>query len=183
MPFEQALERNIFSSQQEKTFIDKLLAREDVDALRQLIKKPSLKRSELLEILYLISGVEAKLLNYSEWDRYVILKFFVWIREFVKVGEMFYDYTDDRQTRIEGGLVGDPVTEQLIKNNRRMIEHNIKFLLDLYLNIGRTSLSLGATGFLEILKNKYEISYPDAPATAQAAAATQGSGIFTRGKK
>ena len=42
------------------------------------------------------------------------------------------------------------------------MEHNIKFLVDLYLNIGRTSLSVGATGLMEILKNKYEIVYPGA---------------------
>jgi hypothetical protein len=34
-------------------------------------------------------------LNYSDWDRYIILKFFVWIREFTKVCEILYDYEDE----------------------------------------------------------------------------------------
>ena len=42
---------------------------------------------ELLELLYMCIGTEAKLVNLSDWDRYVVLKFFVWIREFIKVVE------------------------------------------------------------------------------------------------
>ena len=52
-------------------------------------------------------------------------------------------------------------TRKLLSNNERLIEHNAKFLIDLYFNIARTTLSLGATGLLEILKNKYEIAYPN----------------------
>jgi len=82
---EDNITKGIFSGQAEKTFIDKLFAKEDVEKIRELIKKPKLTRSELLELLYLISANEAKLVNYSGWDRYIALKFFVWIREFIKV--------------------------------------------------------------------------------------------------
>lgn len=151
----------MFGKVSEKTFIDKLLARQDTEAIRELIKKPRLKREELLEILYLISGTEAKLLNYGEWDRYVILKFFVWIREFVKIAEMLYDYEDKLKIMEKTGEIRiTPRARELLDNNQRLIEHNAKFLVDLYLNIGRTSLSVGATGLLEFLKNKFEIAYP-----------------------
>lgn len=196
---EEDIERAIFNSPSEKTFIDKLLAKQDIDKIRELIKKPKLTRSELLELLYLISGAESKLLNYGEWDRYVLLKFFVWIREFIKIAELLYDYQDDlKKKEISGEGVNSPKypifeviyaefskemgkwvytkalttstatvkfkitsrTKQLLHNNERLIEHNAKFLIDLYLNIGRTTLSLGATGFIEGLKNKFEIAYP-----------------------
>lgn len=177
--FENKLESGLFSSVSEKTFIDKILARQDVDRIREIIKKPYLKREELLEILYLLVSTESKLLNFDEWGRYVILKFFVWIREFIKVAELIYDYQDDLKIKsttcalcnkvIEKKcicvnpkpiLAITPRSNKLLNNNIRLIEHNAKFLIDLYFNIGRTTLSLGATGFIEMLKNKYEVSYP-----------------------
>lgn len=157
MSFEQNLQKGLFASPGEKTFVDKVLAKDDIDKIRVLIKKTRLDRTDLLEILYLLSSSESKLLNYGEWDRYVILKFFVWIREFVKICEQLYDYQEDLEDK---KIKLSKRTEQMFDNNMRLMEHNIKFLVDLYLNIGRTSLSIGATGLLEILKNKYEISYP-----------------------
>lgn len=185
--FEQQIQKAMFSPTSEKTFIDKILARSDVDAIRKIISKPRLKREELLELLYMLGGVESKLYNYSEWDRYIILKFFVWIREFVKIAELLYDYQDELRKKENTCVtckkfikLGEeekdqdkkckcdpPVAEQvltdrtkrLLENNERLIEHNIKFLVDLFLNIGRTTLSIGATGFMELLKNRFEVDY------------------------
>jgi len=208
--FEQQLQNAMFSGSKEKTFIDKLLAKEDVDRLRELIKKPKLKREELLELLYLLGSTESKLLNYGEWDRYVILKFFVWIREFIKVAELLYDYTDDLERKEntcssctkfkKGYLSGDEDvctcevfktsimltkrTRQTLYNCERLVEHNAKFLIDLYLNISRTTLSIGGTGLLEILKNKYEIAYPQSPGISGAGQPnTTTSGMFSSGRK
>ena len=163
MTFEESLERKIFSnSTGDKTFIDKLLAQKDVDAIRVIIKKSNLSREDMIELLYLLSSNESKMLNYGEWDRYIILKFFVWIREFVKLAELMFDYEDDLLEKEKKGVfVLSDRTKKLLKNNKRLIEHNVKFLIDLYVNIARTTLSLGASGFMEILKNKYEISYPE----------------------
>jgi len=195
--FEQNLQKGMFQGTSEKTFIDKILAREDVNAIKILIKKNNLTREELLEILYLVVGTESKLLNYGEWDRYVILKFFIWLREFVKVTEILFDYIDyiERKSNecqkchklVKG--VKDACkckeprilfhvqhrTKVLIGNIMRMMEHNVKFLIDLYLNIGRTSLSVGATGMLEILKNKYEVDYRN---TAPMTQPQQGGGFL-----
>lgn len=182
--FEESLQQSMFSSSSDKTFIDKILAKEEVDKIREIIKKKNLKREDIIQILYLLSGTESKLLNYGEWDRYVILKFFVWIREFVKVAELLYDYQDDLKKKActcqkcdklfeefegkkeecncekpEAILQVSDRTAKLLYNNERLIEHNMKFLIDLYLNIARTTLSVGATGILELLKNKFEVDY------------------------
>lgn len=159
--YEQALANSIFYNTGEKTFIEKILSRQDVQEVRELIKKPRLKREDLLELLYMLSSIESKLWNYSEWDRYIMAKYFVWIREFVAVCEQLFDYKEDLSKKEKQGKI--KLSERTIKifeNNMRLMEHNIKFLVDLYFNLGRTTLSLGATGFLEILKNKYEIHYP-----------------------
>lgn len=158
---EEAIARHAFSQQSEKTFIDKILGRQDIDSVRELIKKPHMTRTELLEILYLLSSSETKLYNFSEWERYVMMKFFVWIREFIAVAEILYDYQDYLvETTKKKNITITPRTLQLLKNNERLIEHDAKFLIDLYFNISRSSLSVGGMGFMEILKNKYEISYP-----------------------
>lgn len=204
MTFEQALQQGMFSRDNEKTFIDKLLAREDVNKVKELIKKPKLTREELLELLYLLSSTEAKLLNYGEWDRYIILKFFVWIREFVMMSELLFDYQDDLKIKentctkcslliktdhIKKCVCEEPIrkivlsdrTRKLLSNNERLIEHNAKFLIDLYFNIARTTLSLGATGLLEILKNKYEIAYPQGQIAQQLP--QEKPGLFSFGGK
>jgi len=177
MSFEQALQGQIFSHEAEKSFLDKLLAKDDVKSIQELMKKPKLDRQDLLELLYLISSNEAKLLNYGSWDRYIILKFFVWIREILKTAETLYDYQDDLKKKSKtckecdklieelgrekrGCYCKNPQTkmmlskrtETLLYNNERSIEHSLKFLVDLYLNIGRTSLSLGGSAFFEGLK-------------------------------
>lgn len=162
MSFEQEIQNKLFSHNSEKTFIDKILAKDDVDKIRKIIKKSVLCREDILEILYLLTGVESKLVNYGHQDRYIILKYFVWLREFVKIAEGLYDYESDLKRRAEDNEYHlSKETEKLLENCRRIIEHNIKFLVDLYLNIARTTLSLGGTGLLEILKNKFEFSYPN----------------------
>lgn len=192
--FEQRLSQEIFAGQSEKTFIDKMLAREDVERIREIIKLPRLSREDLAELLYLLTSAESKLVNYSAWERYVILKYYVWVREFVKSGILLRDYieslylkeksckcggyrnlekkdssylTQRKLTKCECSeedfkpvIVISERAKKLLDNNDRLMEQNIKFLVDLYLNIARTSLSLGATGLMELLKNKYEIVYP-----------------------
>lgn len=160
MGFEQNLEKSLFSKNPEKTLIDKVLARKDAEEIRVLVKKERLSRSDMLQLLYLLSGVESKLMNYGQWERYVVLKFFVWIREFVKVAELMYDLKDKLEKKVS--FVMSDRTIKVLDNNQLLIEHNIKFLVDLYLNISRTSLSLGATAFMELLNNRYEVVYPNA---------------------
>lgn len=182
MDFNQQVQQSLFKIDTEKTFIDKILARNEVDQVRELIKKPKLSRSEMLEVLYLIGGTESKLLNLGSWDRYVILKFFVWIREFVKVLELYFDYRE-HLTELEKKkqLVLSDRCKRMLDNNERLLEHNVKFLVDLYLNIGRSSLSLGGTGFLEPLKNKFEMHYPNQPNQTTTVQNQEARRLWTRG--
>lgn len=149
---EEQIARGLGARNAEKTFIDKILAKEDNDKLRILIKKDRLTRQDLLEILFLMTSTEAKLLNLKEWDRYIILKFFVWIREFCKVAEQLYDYQEKIQT-------DDKEIITQFDNNLKLAEHMIKFLIDLYLNITHTTLSLNGALIFEIIRNKYELTY------------------------
>lgn len=158
MSFEETLQSNIFSANHEKSFTDKLLGKEDIKTLRDIMKKDDMSRSEMMDILSLLVSSEAKLVNYGEHDRYIILKYFVWLRDFAKINEMLFDYEADINKRLDNEV--SPATKDMFENNKRLMIHMFKFLVDLYLNIARTSLSTGATGFMELLSNKYEFAYP-----------------------
>lgn len=161
---EEAIARKMMEGTPEKTFIDKILGKADTDRLKELVQKDPLARRDLLEILYLLGATESKLVNYSDWDRYIMLKFFVWVREFVKICELMYDYEEEIT---QGKMKLSPTAAQILKNNQRLMQHNAKFLIDLYLNMSRTTLSVGGMGILELLKNKFEISYPQANSAGQ----------------
>lgn len=155
---QQIISQGAYNRYQEKSFLDKILAKEDSKSTKKLVTKTHLTREELLELLYQLVETESKLVNYGEWDRYVMLKFFVWVREFIGIAELLFDVKEDLEKKQKYKM--SERTKKLLFNNERLIEHNAKFLVDVYLNIARTSLSLGATGFLEFLRNKFEISYP-----------------------
>lgn len=180
MGFEQQLQQGVFSKNNEKTFIDKILAKEDVNNIRELIRKKRLNREDMLDIIYMISGTESKLYNFGDYERYIILKLHVWIREFTKISEQLYDYIDHLEKKESFNIT--PRTKQMIDNILLLLEHNVKFLVDMYLNICRTSLSVGGTGFLELLNNKFEMFYGgNVPNTGQVT--QEKKGIFKRAKE
>lgn len=179
--FEKNIQKSMFSKNSEKTSIDKLLARNEVERINEIIKREKLGREGTLELLYLCLGTESKLLNLGQWERYVLLKFFVWIREFTKLVEMLYDLRTFFKTN---NMNISERCIQFLDNTERLMENNVKFLVDLYLNIGRTTLSLGGTAFMELLKNKFEMLYNQMGQIATNLDNNQGgkvSGLF-RGK-
>ena len=197
--FEKGLQKSIFSQSTEKSFIDKLLARDDVDKMRELIKKDDWTRKDVSEILYLLSGNEQKLLNHTDYSRYFSLKFYVWVREFAKTLEEFYDARDyyeikDKPTNKTGkkdkskgeDKPSFKLTDRaklMNKNIIKELEHTTKFLIDLLLRIDRTSMSLGAKAFQEALTNRYEVVYPQQTVLGGGGVQQQRSGILGFGKK
>ena len=156
MGLEENLSRNMFSRTEEKTYIDKLLAKKGIERTKELISKDRLTRSEILELMHTCSSEESKLWNFGEWSRYTHLKFYVWIAEFIKIIEIMFD----QEEKLNKGNLLSEKGKILLENNMKLIEHNAKFLVSLYFNIARTTLSLNGTGFIELLKNKFEMAYP-----------------------
>lgn len=160
MSIEEEIGKSISRTGQEKSYIDKVLSREDILSIRALFKKQNLTRSEILDLLNYCVGSESKLVNLGAWDRYIVLKFFIWIDEFIKISNGLYDYKNYLEEQDKKGIIVlSERTRKLFDNNIKLIEHNAKFLVIAYLNILRTSLSIGATGFMETLTNKFDISY------------------------
>lgn len=169
--FEQLLGQRLFGVQPvEKSYTDKLLARAEVSKIQELIKKEDLTRSELLEILYLLSSSEIKLANFGDWDRYLLGKFLAWIRDFVSICEVLYDYKekyeeipeadkDDEKAMTSATIKSD--IKNLMENNRKYMLHNIKFLVDIFLYLSRSTLSLSMSAFEILSTSKYEYAYSD----------------------
>jgi len=158
-----------FGSESEKTYIDKVLGRREGEQIKILIKKDTLTRGDLLDLLHLLTSAEIKLANLDDQDRYILGKFFVWIREMVKIAEFYYDYKDDLNNSdakkicfADEGCLTKEGKEEILRNiasNQHMIEHNIKYLCDIFLYIARSSVSLEALGFDTLTKARYEYGY------------------------
>lgn len=158
MVFEQALANAFSQRDNEKTFIDKLLSKDDIATIKVLMKKEGLTRSELLELLYMLTSSESKLSMFGDYERYVLMKYFVWVREFVKITELHFDYLEDLNKK---KFKLSPRSKKLLQENKNMLEHQIKFLVDMFLMISRSSLSRNGAAFGELLKQRFEIQYSD----------------------
>jgi len=141
----------------EKTSADKVLAKDDVNELKNLMVKEDLTRADVLRILYLVSGNELKLVNFEKNERYVMTKLFVWMREFVQKQEHFYDYEET----LKKLNINDEYMTQACASVRKNMAHQTKFLVDLYLNICRSSLSKDGVAFDSLLKGKFELATTD----------------------
>lgn len=80
--YEQSLAQHVFKKNAEKTFVDKVLNRQDNQRINELMKKKDLSEDDIHEILHLVSTINNKLANFDDWDRYLLGKDFAWIREF-----------------------------------------------------------------------------------------------------
>lgn len=163
MNYEDALGGKAFRSESDKTYIDKLLGRKEVDQLKRLIEKDELDRSDLLRLLYLLTGGELKIVNLTEWDRYLLGKYYTWIRDLVKVAEFLYDYEDNVKTGIvKFGVHKEEIGDGL-KSIKKMVLHDVKFSVDIYLFLTRSTLSLSGAAFDRLSKSRYEYEYGNYP--------------------
>lgn len=159
VPFEQLLgQRMFYQMSPEKTYTDKLLARSEIKDIKDLIKKEDLTRSDLLELLYLLSSAEIKLANFNDWDRYLLGKFLAWIRDFVSMAEIIYDYQDEYKNYTDDSK---KQIKTMMTNIRKFILHNIKFLVDIFVYLSRSTLSLNMAAFEAMSKSRYEYAYPN----------------------
>jgi len=160
MNYNQMLGSQLYTKDYEKTFIDKVLDRADSERLRELMKKGHLERSELLELLYLIIGINTKLVNFTDWDRYLLGKDLAWIRDFVTKIETLIDYMETIEDGQMGDITKDGQIYRILKQIQKHDEHNIKFMVDIYLYLCNSTLSVSGVAFDTLTKSKFEYAYP-----------------------
>lgn len=163
---EGAIRHQMYGQNPEKTYVDKLLDRKDVEKLEQLMMKEDLTREDLLKLLYMLSGIEIKLANLSEWDRYILGKYFTWIREFVKISEFLFDYMEklDKEQFPKDGQV-----MQTLEEVKKMQLHDVKFSVDVFLYIARSTLSIKGAAFDSLSTNRFDYQYNTPPQAVQPA--------------
>jgi len=189
-PFYQNLNRTLFQGESEKSLVDKLLGRQDADKLHSLMQKEPLTRSDLEEILFLMTSIDQKIVNYNEWDRYVIVKLFPWVKDYSTIcktwmlyeeqydkGEFDKDFTIIKENQID---VTDEKTKLLAKKETtikpileetkrivteisKYMQHNLKFLISVFLLVSNSTLSIDGAAFETLTTSRYEYSYPSLP--------------------
>jgi len=137
--------------QAEQTYTDKILAKRVIQKLERYMKKQELNREDLAEILYLLTSEEIKLLAFNEWDRYLLGKFFAWIRDFMLTAEKIFELAEKEKD--------EELKRYWVKAKKEM-ESVIRFLVDVFNYIARSTLSKDAYAFEVLTTQRIEYIYP-----------------------
>jgi len=156
------IENAVLRSFGERSFVDKLLDRKDVEKIEQIITKDELTREDLLQLLHLIAGVETKLVNYTEYDRYLLGKYYAWISDFVNAAELFYDVEKQIKDFLQQQNSDPQVwekTKKILDYIRGLLLHDVKFSVAVFLFLSRSSLSVNAKAFDTLMTSRFEVEY------------------------
>ena len=91
---EDRISNSLYKANKDKTFVDKVMGVAWAEKVTELIQKSPLNREDMNQLYSYLTSPEMKMLNLDIHNRYVILKYFVWIGEFIKLAQQFYDYED-----------------------------------------------------------------------------------------
>jgi hypothetical protein len=175
----------LYKSEMEKTFIDKILDRQDYGRLQEIMKKEDLTSDDLSELLYLVAGIGVKLANYSEWDRYLLGKFYAWIRDFVTLCNEIVEYKNDAEDSEKGLITGQVINQELITVLARIKKynvHNTKFLTDVFMYLSNSTLSVTGVGFDTLTKARFEYAYDQQEPSYKQPEKQSGVNLFWKGK-
>jgi hypothetical protein len=147
--------QNLYRPDKEKARTDKLLAKDDISKIEELIRKDRLELKDLRNLVYLLAGAEIKLVNFGKEDRILIGKFLTWIRDLIAI----YEVRIKNNVLLQANSKTTPESLLAAKTISQMLDEYIKYLAALFLYGTRSSLSLGATAFTSLNTEKYEYEY------------------------
>ena len=161
----------MFSVQSEKSNVDVILARRDIEKIRQIINKEEMSREDISELFYLLSGAEVKVLSFKEYDRYLLAKFLTWVGEFVNMSLSLHDiYDKEKKLKAKNGNKKEKEeldeTKQMLHKAVTGMHSTLRYLVSIYLFVARSTLSIGGKAFEEFTKEKIEYLYPNQQPTA-----------------
>lgn len=182
----QELSRNLFKGESEKSLVDKLLGRQDADKLHSLMQKEPLNRSDVEEILFLMTSIDQKIVNYNEWDRYLIIKYFPWVKDYSTICKtwMLYEeqykrglFDEDFTIVADVKVIDSKTKKEVVKQEKvvmletleiineitKFLQHNLKFLISVFLLLQNSTLSIDGAAFETLTTSRYEYSYPSVP--------------------
>lgn len=152
-----ALRQNLNAINGERTYVDKVLGKEDIKQLEGvMLSKKVYTREDVNKMQYLLNGSELKLANLAKDQRYVHNKFYCWIEEVMAVYCLFLDYTEDSNSDYKNLSEHD---KKLHGDTLALMTAAVKQLSYLYFHLARTSLSTGGWGIGKLLDAKVEYIY------------------------
>lgn len=154
MGIEEQITKQLGQVNSEKTYIEKILARDGIKLLKQLQKKETLSREDIDLLQYLLNNEELKLHNLTEHQRYIHNKFYCWVEEMLKVYMMYLDYTGTDQYK-----ACDENTQKLYKDTLTILSKVTRQYCFLFFHLARSSLSLDGWGIGKLLTNVVEYDY------------------------
>jgi len=153
------------------TNVDKILQDSSVKSLEFLLRKETLTREDINEILSLMVSNEIKTVNLSGYDRWLIGKFYAWIREFSVLADSIFDALDEEGKRIKylqpkiKGKDGSKYiydynvsveTLDLLERSKNQIQHSFKYMVNVYLYLSRSTLSVQGKAFERFTTSRVE---------------------------
>lgn len=153
--FENSLGQAVYTGNGAKTYSGQLLAQDEVNELKDLVQKDYLEAGDLRRLAYLLAGNEQKLLNYDEKIIYIISKYLTRIQQAIGI----------QQTRLRNLEIlkenkqYTPTTIEAIDQAYKILDEDIKKMINCYLFASRSSLSLRAKGFNDLSTNRNETVY------------------------
>lgn len=159
--FEQGITGGMIQGDAEKTRYDKLVSKEEMMRLRELIMQEKFTLKEVNEIMNLANSGETKMTRLDEYERKILGKYLnIWLGNFVKrygkvlIASGYYKENWDKLTERQ-------------KNMRTDIEKSMteqfKQSIHSYFYAMRTPLSLEGTLIDSLSKNRQEVEYSGIP--------------------
>ncbi len=154
MDIENQIKNQLGNVNAERTYIDKILSREDIKALQELQTRSKLTRKDIDTLQHLMNSAELKLHNLGENQRYVHNKYYCWIEEMLKIYKMYLDYQES-----EAFKESTDNTKKLYDDTLMILSGVVKQFCFLFFHLSRSSLSLGGWGIGKLLSNVVEYDY------------------------
>jgi hypothetical protein len=153
--FEDSMGKSMYPTGREKSHTDKVLAKEDVNSIAELISKDWLSAGDLRRLHYLLASIESKLGNYGHKDRYILGVYSTKIRRLISI-----QLASNKNIEI---LQGKPETTDntklAVKQATQLLDEYIKARCNLYLYVSRSSLSIDGHAFDTLNTDSFEYEY------------------------
>lgn len=162
-PLELGFGRSMYGSQIEKTFVDKVLAKEDLEKINEIKAKKDPSKEDLNQLVALVCGMEIKLLNFDRNDQYINGKYYIWVEEIHKIVNDVYDYYESKYANL------DDYEKKQIDDVKYLMIQNLKFACGIFHFMTRSTLSHKAAAFdtLTTTRNEQEYIYGTPPSTGE----------------
>jgi len=161
-PLEDIVAKQMQQTSFDKSLLDKLFAKDEIVKITNIHKKTNPTREDMQELKQLLTGMEAKLLNFDEDYPHILGRYLVRIIETFS----FYESMEEFYGRIKQYLTEDR-TKELYETMIYKLKATCLVYSSNFQWIERSTMSIEGSGFFNALTNKFELSYPQMGLTPQ----------------